>query len=558
MLERLEIHNYALIEDSVLELEKGFSVITGETGAGKSIILGALSLLLGEKTEVQSIRSGCDSATVSASFFVHSPVPPHLGSFLEREQLELEDDTLLVSRTIKSNGRSSITMCGRLCTRSDLALITSELLDISAQRDHQSLLSSAHQLAVLDSFGSVGEQKGSYRICYERVVELKTQYRQYLEKMEASKREEDYLRFAVDEIVKVGPKSGEDEDIQEQVRRIASFEQIYDALSLCMELLHGGGENTQGALSQLHQAKTQLEHAQKGDPSLSAYAQRLESASIELEDIYESLRDYLGGMSYSEAELDRLQGRLALLQRLKKKYGYSLDAVLAFLAESQQKLNLSEEGEILLSKLEKQISLANQELANAALVLRTKRREAAQRLQEDVEQRLKSLGMKEARFSILFQETEPGPSGSDDVSFAICANPGLPMRSIKDVASGGELSRIMLAVKTSLAESDSIPTLIFDEVDAGIGGSVALAVAQQLVHLGRTHQVIVITHLASIASKADTQFVVSKDIRNQMSYSTIRIVKGDARQKEIARMLSGDDNSPESLEHAKKLLQETP
>ncbi len=247
-----------------------------------------------------------------------------------------------------------------------------------------------------------------------------------------------------------------------------------------------------------------------------------------------------------------------MLQRLKKKYGYSLETVLSFLSESQQKLSLSEEGEILLSKLEKQISQANQELKEAALVLRTKRKDAAQRLQQEVEQRLKSLGMKEARFSILFEETDPGPSGSDEVSFAICANPGLPMRSIKDVASGGELSRIMLAVKTSLAESDSIPTLIFDEVDAGIGGSVALAVAQQLVHLGNTHQVIVITHLASIASKADTQFVVSKDIRNQMSYSTIRIVHGDARRKEIARMLSGDDDSPESLEHAKKLLQETP
>ncbi|NLK06861.1 MAG: hypothetical protein GX315_10910 [Spirochaetales bacterium] len=348
---------------------------------------------MGEKTEVQSIRSGCDSATVSASFYVPSPPPAHLSSFLEREQLALEDDTLLVSRTIKSNGRSSISMCGRLCTRADLSLITSELLDISAQRDHQSLLSAAHQLAVLDSYGTLGDEKSVYRSCYERTVELKAQHRQYGMQLEKSKREEDYLRFAVDEITKVGPKLGEDEEIQEQVRRIASFEQIFEALTLCVELLHGGGENPQGALSQLHQAKNQLENAKKGDASLASYAERLESASIELEDIYETLRDYLGGMSYSEAELDRLQGRLALLQRLKKKYGYSLDAVLAFLSESQQKLNLSEEGEILLSKLEKQISVATQELIQAAGVLRSKRREAAQRLQREVEERLKSLGM---------------------------------------------------------------------------------------------------------------------------------------------------------------------
>jgi DNA repair protein RecN (Recombination protein N) len=554
MLERLEIHHYALIEDSVIEFSGGFSVITGETGAGKSILLGALTLLLGEKTEVQSIRSGCDSATVSASFHIAEPMGAHLASYLAKEELELEDDTLVASRTIKSNGRSSITIQGRLATRSELALITAELLDISAQRDHQSLLSTSHQLSVLDSFGSCGAEKSAYKSAYDQYQSLKAELERVQADLEAAKREMDYLSYAVDEIEKVNPKPMEDEEIANQVQVIASFEHIHEALSQAVSLLHG---NDQGlsTLALLHQVKTQLALAGKADPSLQTLGERLESSTIEIEDIYESVRDYLNGMAYSEEELDRLQGRLAQLQRLKKKYGPNLEAVQAFLAKSKEKLSLSEQGEIVLSKLEKQIKLAYGTLLEQARALQDKRKASALLLSGEVEEKLRTLGMKEAVFSIAFTQTSPTASGIDEVSFQICANPGLEMRSIKDVASGGELSRIMLAVKTSLAQSDAIPTLIFDEVDAGIGGSVALSVAEQLKNLARTHQVIVITHLASIASKADHHLVVSKEIRNAMSYSTISPVKGEQRQREIARMLSGDDTSQESLGHARKLLE---
>ncbi len=554
MLERLEIHHYALIEDSAIEFSEGFSVITGETGAGKSIILGALSLLLGEKTEVQSIRSGCDSATVSASFHLARPMGTHLAAYLEKEELELEDDTLLVSRTIKSNGRSSITIQGRLATRSELALITGELLDISAQRDHQSLLSSSHQLAVLDAFGATEEERTAYKQAYEHYQELRDELEQTQARVEAAKRELDYLGYAVDEIEKIKAQPGEDEQIAGQVQIIASFEHIHEALSQSVSLLHG---NEQGlsTLASLHQVKSQLAIAGKADSSLQNLGERLETSMIEIEDIYESIRDYLGSMSYSEAELDRLQSRLAQLQRLKKKYGPSLESVHTFLIQSKEKLSLSEQSEIVLSKLEKQIKLSYEQLERHARTLQEKRKQAAQVLCTEVQCKLRTLGMKEAVFTIAFNQTKPTASGIDEVSFQICANVGLEIRSIKDVASGGELSRIMLAVKTSLAQSDSVPTLIFDEVDAGIGGSVALSVAEQLAHLASSHQVIVITHLASIASKADHHLVVSKEVRNNMSYSTIQAVKDTERQKEIARMLSGDDTSSESLGHARKLLE---
>ncbi len=554
MLERLEIHNYALIEDCAIEFPDGFTVITGETGAGKSIILGALSLLLGEKTEVQSIRSGQKSATVRASFALTPPYPSNLVAYLEREGISIEEESLIVSRTIKNSGRSSVSLQGRLSSRSELAAIGKELLDISAQRDHQSLLSGANQLAVLDTYGNCTEEKNAYRSAYESYQALKAELEKKKQQLEQSQKEEDFLRFAVDEIAKIDPKVGEDDQITEQVRVIASYEQIHESLSSAIRALHEG-EMGASALASLALARTQIMNATKADPSLDEYVSRLESATIEIEDIYESIRDYRSSMSYSEEELDRLQGRLASLQRLKKKYGHTIEAVCSFYQESQSRLNFTEEQEIWLSKLEKQIAGAADLVESKAQILSEKRRNAAQILAFQVEQKLKTLGMKEAIFAITFAQVQPGPQGIDEVSYEICANPGIEMRSIKDVASGGELSRIMLAVKTSLSESDAVPTLIFDEVDAGIGGSVAISVADQLVNLSHSHQVIVITHLASIASKADTHLVVHKEIRNQMSYSMIRSVEKEERQKEIARMLSGDDSSSESLGHAKKLLQ---
>ena len=554
MLERLEIHHYALIEDCSIEFGEGFTVITGETGAGKSIILGALSLLLGEKAEVHSIRSGCESASVSASFYVPDPLPAYISEYLNRENLMLEDGSLLVSRSIKTNGRSSITIQGKMATRTDLGLITRELLDISAQRDHQSLLSSTNQLAVLDVYGDCHIFKESYQtqyLLYQDLIRMLEEKKQILA---SSKREEDYLRFAVDEITKVDPKEGEDEEIQQQVKVIASYEQIYEALSFATSAL-SHSESGLSALSNLHQAKSQLALAAKADASLESYQERLESASIEIEDIYESIRDYLAGMNYSEAELDRLQGRLAQLQRLKKKYGPSLQAVLEFYKKTGEKLNIAEDGEIEISVLEKKLKTEKEELLKRADTLSEKRKLAAKKLSQEVEQRLRTLGMKQALFTISFSNTDIKSDGIDAVSYDICANPGLPMRSIKDVASGGELSRIMLAVKTSLKKSDAVGTLLFDEVDAGIGGSVALSVAEQLSLLSKSHQVIVITHVASIASKADHQLLVSKEVKHEMSYSHIKEISGELRQSEIARMLSGDPSSTESMEHAKLLLQ---
>jgi DNA repair protein RecN (Recombination protein N) len=553
MLERLEIHHYALIEDVTINLTEGFTVITGETGAGKSIILGALSLLLGEKTDVQSIRSGCDSATVSASFFLGENLSPTLSALLQERELELDEGSLALSRTIKTNGRSSISVQGRVMTRNDLTLISEELVDISAQRDHQSLLSASHQREVLDAFGSCLQNKNEYQKQFLLCQGLREEIDKLQQSIQNSSRESEFLTFALDEITKANPKPGEDDQIAELVKTISSFEQIHDALSLAGELLHGS-ENGSSVLGSLHQAAVQMGVAAKGDFALDQFRVRLESANIECEDIFESIRDYLAGMSYSEQQLDELQSRQALLQRLKKKYGHSIENMLNFKDECQSKLLQSENGEELLADLEKKLGREKLVLQAKASLLTQVRKSGALKLQKEIEETLRSLGMPQATFAIEVKPVEPSISGGDDISFMICANPGLDSRPIREVASGGELSRVMLALKTVLASHDSVGTLIFDEVDAGVGGTVAVSVAKQLKKLSGSHQVLAITHLASIASLADSQLVVSKRIERGMSFTNITFVENEARVGEIARMLSGDAESQISLVHAKELL----
>jgi len=552
MLDRLQIHNYALIEDRHIEFEEGFTVITGETGAGKSIILGALSMLMGEKVESHVIRSGADSATVNASFTFEGGANEKIQRFLAERDIDLGDDELLLSRTIRSNGRSSALLQGRMVPRSDLGELASRLFEISAQKDHQSLLKSEAQRDALDRSGECLEERAVYQEQWSRLQLLKKELIERKALFEAALREEEFLRFAEEELNAINPKEGEDELLKEEIHRLSSFEQIYESLSRSSSLLHSF--ETSSVAAALRNASRELEPAVKADRSLESLANRLEESAIEIQDIYESLRDHLSSLTFSEEELDRLQGRLAQIQRLKKKYGPSLERVLKFREEIAEKLSMREDGEIQLSKLEKKIGEQESLLLSAGGALRAKRKEAAAHLSRNVENRLRTLGMKEAVFEIRFKEIPPTVHGLDEISFMVCANPGLDLHPIEEVASGGELSRIMLALRVTLAQQDELPTLIFDEVDAGIGGAVAVSVAKELAELGKTHQVIVITHLASIASRADVHLTVSKVIESGMSHSRIRRVENEERVREIARMLSGDSASDESLTHARLLL----
>ncbi len=551
MLERLDIKNFALIENLHIDFTSGFNVISGETGAGKSIILGALNLLLGQKADGQVVRSGCDETTVAATFSFDESCA--VEAWLREHDLDSSEGMLLIRRIVRPNGRGMIYIQGQPMTRPDLEALNTLLIDMSGQHDHQSLMSRERQRMLLDTYGGNAALVASFVAAYANHAQLMRQRQELAKRLAEGAREVDYLRFSLEEIEKVDPKAGEDDSLRDEIQVVSSYEHIHENLEMVQESLRSQS-NSEGVISSLHAASIAMQRCAKADPSLAEYTSRLESLRIESVDIHESIRDYLGGMSYSQERLDQMQDRLSRIQKLKKKYGPSLDDVLAYAARAQESLHVGEVGEDALLELDAKLEKAQQAMMAEAQKLTTKRRECAARLSKQVVEKLRHLGMANAQFVISITSVPVGPSGADGVDFLIAANPGEAQLPIRDVASGGELSRIMLSIKTVLGESDDIATMVFDEVDAGIGGTVANAVGEQLQQLAASRQVIAITHLAAIAARAASQFVVAKHIQDGRTFTMISPVCGDERVREIARMLSGDSDSEASLSHARQLL----
>lgn len=548
MLEHLEIKNFALIENLSIDFHEGFNVITGETGSGKSIILGALGLLMGEKADASAIRNGADEITVNALISVpdnHEIIP-----WLKERDVEPEDGAVIVKRTVKANGRSVISVQGQMFTRADLTFLADSLIDMHGQSEHQSLLLSDRQRKIVDAYANDEEYLNRVSDNYHLIVNLRKQKEEIEKQLEEGKKQEDYLNFALEEISNAGIVENEDEELKEKVQRLGQFETIYENLNGCCDKL-----KEIKALE--YDASFYLSKAGKCDSTLSDYIARLESTRIENEDIAQGLRDYINSVDYSEDAVNQMQERLSLLQKLKRKYGPTLSDVLLFAEDAGKKLDLCRNSESHLEKCEKELQNALAQYNGNALELSRKRLQAAQLLEKQIESTLRTLGMPNARFEIKVENISDKLSicGNDNVMFMISANPGEELKEMKEIASGGELSRVMLALKTVLAEADSIQTQVFDEVDSGIGGSVALNLANCIRALSKDKQVIAITHLATIASKADSQFVVSKTVENGRTYSHLKQVEGEERVHEIARMLSGDESSL-TIEHAKALLAE--
>ena len=546
MLEHLEIKNYALIENLSVDFSQGFNVITGETGSGKSIILGALGLLMGEKADTSAIRNGADEIVINA---VLSVPPEHeIMPWLLEKGVEPEDGALYIKRTVKASGRSMIYVQGQLFMRQDLCHLADSLIDMHGQSEHQSLLHTDKQRKILDSYAKNDALLASCAESYKSLSHLILQKDELGSQLEEARRQEDYLKFALDEIESakvVDPY--EDDALSEKVKILSQFESIYENVTLCTDQL-------KEAVGLLYNASGFCSKAAKKDSKLSDFTARIESSRIELDDISEGLRDYLSSVDFSQDAINNMQDRLALLQKLKRKYGPTLEKVIAFGQKAKESIELSQNFEDKLAECDKAISLEKKKFDEICCSLTASRKSSASQLEKGICSVLRVLGMPNAQFSIEVSPLEKANSfGSDAVSFVISANPGEPMKEIKAIASGGELSRVMLALKTVLASSDSIQTQVFDEVDSGIGGSVALSLAQCIEDLAQKKQVIAITHLASIASKADTQMVVSKNVVEGRTYTHLKVVSGEDRVHEIARMLSGDESSV-SLEHARMML----
>ncbi len=550
MLERLEIRNYVLIKNLVLDFSTGFAVITGETGSGKSIILGALSLILGEKARQDIVRQGEKEAQINALFSYSEGSA--VDCYLKGKGLEGEDGGLFIQRVIRQNGRSIMSINGLSVNRSELEELGSLLVDVSSQHAHQSLLKKDVQLSLIDKASHAARFLDDYRIAYNAHKEAVKEKARLEEENEKILQELDYIRFCLDEMEKADVRPGEDEQLAEELGRISQAENLTQSLEETIALLRGGME--EGALSILTRAENAISKAARADTTLEQYASRIEAAGIDLDDLASSLREYLSSFTFSEAELEEKSSRLALLQRLKKKYGGSLEALCERRDSYRERVDSAENFDDLIKDAQKKIETTKARLADLGSRLSKERRKSAQELEKTITSNLHELGLGDAVFHIEISQTEPSYNGMDEVVFTLAANKGEKAGPVSQVASGGELSRIMLAVKSALSSVDEVNTLLFDEIDAGLGGHAANAVAVQLEKLSRTHQVIAITHLAQIAAKAGTHFCVSKKEDAGRTISTIEEIEGEERIKEIARLLSGEV-SDIAIEHARSLLE---
>ncbi len=573
MLEDLTIKDFALIDSDYLEFTKGFTVLSGETGAGKSILIGALSFLLGGKADVQQIRAGKKEASVSGTFLLPSDLPVRTEytdedeprnalEWLSFHGIEIENDRVLLRRIIRDTGKNGAWINDTPVTRGDLAQFSSFLVDIHGQHEHQSLMKVAEHRKFLDARAGITAEVEAFTAKYAVLVAKRKQLAQYNMSDSERLRKLDMMTFAVQEISEAKLKPNEDTALEEEQARLASYEKIYsDADSI--EQMFSDGEN--GVIGLLKKIRRDSNHMTELDKSLSALDERVESAFYELSDIAGEFSSYKNKLVYDPSRLQTVEERLSLIYNLKKKYASSVNAplseVFSYFEEAQRYIEENGEGNNKKEALTAEIKALEKEVLTLAEKLSQARKATATVLNGEVDQILAKLGMKGTTFAVQINQkagTEVeqlcGPYGKDDIEFMISANPGNPPLPLAKIASGGELSRVMLALKTIFARNDNVETLVFDEIDTGIGGEVAVAVGAHIKNLAKNKQIFCITHLASIAVYADNQIKIEKSVSGEITSSNVYPVEGEARVAEIARMLSGDSDTSQSLEHARSLL----
>ncbi len=556
MLEDLTVKDFALIDSASLEFPAGYTVLTGETGAGKSILIGSLTFLLGGKATTDLVRTGADEARVSGTICC-AEESASAREWLASRGIETENGRVLVRRTLRANGKTGAWIQDTPVTRTELAEFTSFLVDIHGQHDHQSLLKVEEHRRFLDAYAGLTDDVRAFTALYADLAakrklrdEMSTSERERAEKAEL-------LRFAREEIAKADLKAGEDEELAAEEQRLSQHERLYSLTEQVTASLSGHD----GAVALLKRARASLESAAAIDQTLSAYLGRLESAFYELDDISDALNAYESSLAFDPARLETIEERLAFLFRLKKKYGGTIAEVVAYAEDAAAQLERLEGWETNRTALDAEIASLEKAVYRAGTALSERRRAASSTLQTGVEGILSGLGMAGTSFRVRIDRREgsdtmqmSGPYGFDVIEFMISPNAGEPLRPLAKIASGGEISRVMLALKTVFAAADESETLIFDEIDTGIGGEVALAVGAHLKGLSAKKQVFCITHLASIAARADNQIKIEKAVVSGKTITKAYPVEGKRRVEEIARMLAGDGVGAASIQHAEELL----
>lgn len=548
MLQLLHIENIAVIEEADISFDNGFNALTGETGAGKSIVIDALGAVLGQRTSRDLIRTGAAKSFVSAVF---TAVPAL--AVLEECGVETDDGELLLQREITADGKNTCRVSGRPVTVAQLRKIGSALLNIHGQHDGQQLLDEEQHLAYLDSYGRVTDAYEQYSQCYSAMLETEKKIRSYRMDEAEKERRLDSLRFQIRELEQAKLMPGEDEKLQERRELLRNSERYMGAIQGALWCLSGGDDGG-GAVSQLREATGALGSARTFGEQFASLHDRLEAVQSEAYDIAETLRDMQNAMEFSPHELDELESRADQLYRLKKKYGATVEDMLEYLDKCREELDQITFSADIVLRLEKELEAKRASVLAAACRLSELRKTAAKELEERIQDELRQLDMPKVRFAICFEEKEPDATGIDVVRFLMSANVGEELRAINRVASGGELARIMLALKNVLAENEAIGTLVFDEVDTGVSGRAAQKVAEKLAQVSRRKQVLCVTHLPQLAAMADTHFSVEKGERDGRTFTRVEELDRQRRREELARLTGGANITEAMLAGAEELI----
>ncbi len=566
MIEAISIRNIALIDELDLELSPGLNIFTGETGAGKSVILKSIGLVLGERTSPDIVREGTDAASVEIGVVPSISFPSMMDT----------NDTLVLSRQISANGRSRCRINGELSNLKRLEELGALLVDIHGQHEHQSLFRTETHLELLDDFGENDKEREQVSTQYHHLLDLQRELDSLLHTLRTSEREKELLEFEVKELAAANLQEGEEEELTTEIGILNNAEQLYESANLVYEQLDGDGSSAFGTsdsdggssvLESLRDSAKTIAKLTEVDTSLSELCERIESSLYELEDIASQIREYAETVEFNPARLAEVTDRLETISKFKRRYGNTISEMIEYHSDAERKLSDLEIGSEKIDELQSQIREIKQTICELCITLSEKRKKVAGRLSALVEKELQELGMEKAEFYTEVQpiEDENGSlliddkryalreNGMDKVEFLIAPNVGSESRPLTRIASGGEISRVMLALKTVLIKVDNIPTVLFDEIDSGIGGKVADVVGKKLKELSQSAQVICITHLPQIARFADRHFLVEKDVVGESTLISAKSLTDAERVTEIARMHGGQETEV-GLAHARELL----
>lgn len=572
MLEEMRIRSLGVIDDAVVELSPGFTAVTGETGAGKTMVVTSLGLLLGGRADPALVRIGAKSAVVEGRISVSPGAPAALRA--EEAGAELDDGTLLISRTVSAEGRSRAHIGGRSVPVGMLSELADELVAVHGQTDQQGLLRPARQREALDRYAgdAVTGPHAKYAAAYRRLRAVSVELDELTTRARERAQEADLLRFGLGEIEGVEPRAGEDVELAAEAERLGHAEALASAASVAHAALAGNPEDPEGvdATTLVAGAGRALDAVRSHDPALAALADRMGEISILLGDVAGELAGYADNLDADPLRLAAVEERRAALTALTRKYGghgEGIAAVLAWSEQSAERLTELEGDDDRIGELAAERDALRSELSGLAQALTDARTEAAARFAESVTEELASLAMPHARVSFEIRQSEDpegvevggrtvayGPSGVDEVELLLAPHPGAPPRPIAKGASGGELSRVMLAVEVVFAGTDPVPTYLFDEVDAGVGGKAAVEIGRRLAKLAKTAQVVVVTHLPQVAAFADRQLLVEKTNDGSVTRSGVTVLEGEDRVRELSRMLAGQEDSQTARAHAEELL----